>query len=66
MSDFKYYLDTVGEVGYVAQIIHSMCYATGLPHAHPDELVLFESGVMGKVMSFNRDRAEILLLSEDR
>jgi F-type H+/Na+-transporting ATPase subunit alpha len=64
MEDFKHYLDKIGEVGFVEQIIHSMCYASGLPQAHPDEVVIFENGSLGRVMSFNKDRVEILILSD--
>jgi F-type H+-transporting ATPase subunit alpha len=64
MLTFKEYLDKIGEIGTVDQIVHSVCYATGLPHAHPNELVIFENGSIGQVLSLNDDILEILLLDD--
>lgn len=61
--DFKQYLDTVGEIGYVAEITHSIVYVSGIPHVRPTELVLFETGEIGQVLSLGQDLAEILVLT---
>lgn len=66
MTTFKDYLDQTGEIGYIDQIVHSVAYASGLPQAHPDEIVILESGGMGQVLSMNKDTVEILLLSGNR
>jgi len=66
MKDFKYYLDKSGEVGYVDRFVHSVCYVQGLPHAHPGEVVMFEQGGWGQVLSLEGDGVEVLLLSEDK
>lgn len=62
-SDFEKYLDEFGEVGFVDQIIHSIVYASGLPTVRPHEIVIFESGSVGQVLSLADDLAEILLLA---
>ncbi|MHA2426599.1 MAG: F0F1 ATP synthase subunit alpha [Candidatus Hermodarchaeia archaeon] len=66
MKDFGYYLDKVGEIGFVDRIIHSIVYVSGLPKARPFELVILESGELGQVMSLSEKLAEILLLTHSR
>src|SRR5579859_4488996 len=63
MKDFAYYLDKTQEIGFVDQVFHSIIYAHGLPHAHPGEVVLFETGEIGYVLSLNDQSVEISLLS---
>src|SRR3989344_373690 len=63
MKDFNYYLDTIGEIGFVEQLVHSLVYASGLPRAHPGEVILFESGDLGQVLSLSKDQIEVLLLT---
>ena len=64
MQDFKTYLDKTGEIGFVEQSLQTLVYAAGLPRAKPSELVLFEQGDVGQVLSLNEDYVEILLLSK--
>ncbi len=47
MKDFNYYLDHIGEIGFVEQSVHSLVYVSGLPEAHTNEVVIFESGDIG-------------------
>lgn len=63
MKDFQYYLDNIGEIGYVAQCVHSLVYVSGLPEAHPNEVVIFENGDMGLVLSLSRDHLEVLVFT---
>lgn len=63
MDNFNDLLKKKGEIGYVEQIVHSVCYVKGLPHAHPEELVIFETGDLGQVFSLNRDSVEVLILT---
>lgn len=63
MKTFEEYLKDTGEVGFVDTVLGPIVYAHGLPHAHPKERVVFETGEMGYIMSFNRDQVEIALLS---
>jgi F-type H+-transporting ATPase subunit alpha len=63
---FKSYLDDTGEVGYAERIVHSIIYGSGLPGARPNEIVVFETGQIGEVLSLNEEYVEILLLSEEQ
>ncbi|MFV1916996.1 MAG: hypothetical protein ACC618_00700 [Patescibacteria group bacterium] len=64
MQTFQHYLDKTGEIGFVDQVIHTLCYVSGLPRVKPSEVVLFDSGELGQVMSIGRETAEILLLGK--
>ncbi len=63
MKTFNEYLKKTGEVGFVDTVLGPIIYGHGLPHAHPKEMVLFETGEVGYIMSFNADKVEIALLS---
>lgn len=60
MKDFAAYLDEVEEIGYVDKIVHSIAYISGLPKAHPSEVILFENGDSGQVLSLSKDYVEVL------
>lgn len=64
MEDFSFYLEKIQEIGFVEEVIHSIVSVSGLPRAHPYEVVVFESGEIGFVMSMNKEYVEIVLLSE--
>lgn len=64
MKSFNSYLNTSEEMGFVEQSIHSIVYASGLPNATINEIVLFETGETGIILSLTRDHAEILLFSK--
>lgn len=64
MQDFESYLKSTEEIGFVDQVHHSIVYAKGLPKARPSEVILFESGEIGQVLSLTSDYVEILLLSK--
>ncbi len=63
MKDFKHYLDQIGEIGFVEEVLHSIVYVSGLPGVHLSELVIFESGELGQVISLSKDAVEVLLLA---
>src|SRR3990167_2873659 len=63
MKDFNFYLDSLGEIGFVEELMHSLIYASGLPRVHPGELVLFEGGDLGQVFSLTPEKIEVLLLT---
>jgi len=63
MRDFNYYLEKIGEIGFVEESVHSLIYASGLPSVHPHELVIFEDGEMGEVINFNDEKIGILLIT---
>src|SRR3989344_1849906 len=65
MKDFNYYLESIGEIGYVEQITSAIVSGNGLPGVKPGELVLFENGTLGETLSINQDSIEILLFSKN-
>lgn len=65
MKNFQYYLATTEEVGFVEACNHAIVYANGLPQTKLMEIVMFESGELGVVLSLNRDQVEILLFSKE-
>ncbi len=64
MKDFTYYLDSIGEIGYVQHLTSAIIYASGLPGIKPGEIVLFENGQRGQTLSLNPDTIEILVFSK--
>ncbi len=66
MKDFNYYLEKIGEIGFVEQALHTLVYVNGLPNVKPLEIVLFENGEMGQVLSLSQDHAEVLILSKKK
>jgi F-type H+-transporting ATPase subunit alpha len=66
MKNFDYYLDKLGEIGFVEEVMHSIVTVSGLPEAHPEEVVIFESGDVGQILSINEDSLEILILSKTK
>lgn len=65
MKAFKEYIDEIGEIGFVSGVVNVIAYVDGLPNAALDELVLFESGETGRVMSVKPKRVEVLILSKN-
>ncbi len=63
MHDFDYYINSIGEFGFAEEILNSIVYASGLPTVRPNELVVFENGEMGRVISLRQDHVEVLVLS---
>ncbi|HSX08608.1 MAG TPA: hypothetical protein VLF93_00460 [Candidatus Saccharimonadales bacterium] len=64
MKDFQHYLSTIEEIGFVEACNQSIVYASGLPNATLQEIVVFESGELGVILSMSRDQVEILLFSK--
>lgn len=64
MKTFQYYLSTSEEIGFVEASNQSIVYASGLPQATLQEIVMFETGEFGVILSLSRDQVEILLLSK--
>ena len=63
-SDFTKLEETIGEVGFVEEILYSVVRVSGLPQAKPHEIVVFEEGYLGQVLSLNPKYVEILLLED--
>lgn len=66
MSDFQIYLDKIQEVGFVEQSLQTLAYVKGLPEAKANEVVVFETGETGQVLSLTREYVEVLLLSKTK
>jgi F-type H+/Na+-transporting ATPase subunit alpha len=65
MKDFKYYLDSIGEIGFVEDASNAIVHVSGLPSVKTDEIVIFETGKTGLVLSLTSDMAEVLVFSKD-
>jgi F-type H+/Na+-transporting ATPase subunit alpha len=64
MKSFQQYLTTNEEIGFVEACNQSIVYASGLPNATLQEIVVFESGDLGVILSMSREQVEILLFSK--
>lgn len=64
-SQFNTLMEQSQEVGFVEIVSFQIVYASGLPNVVPKEIVLFESGNLGYVLSLSKDLVEILVLSKD-
>lgn len=62
-QDFKYFLDSIGEVGYVEQLINSVAYVSGLPKVTVNEVLFFEEGARGYVLGIDEEMVEVLIFS---
>lgn len=63
MKDFATALNETQEVGYVIQVRHSIVYVSGIPKARVYEIVLFEGGEFGQVLSLSEGYVEVMLFS---
>jgi len=64
MKQFQQYLTTSEEIGFVEACNQSIVHANGLPNATLQEIVMFENGELGVILSMSREEVEILLLSK--
>lgn len=64
MDSFASALEKVGEIGYVEQTTQAVAFCNGLPHAKLKEVVIFESGELGRVLSLKQNQVEILTFSQ--
>jgi F0F1-type ATP synthase alpha subunit len=62
--NFEDYLKQTGEIGYVEQVVGPIVHASGIPGAMCDELVIFENGEIGQILSLGTDQVEILTFSK--
>lgn len=65
MKAFQDYLTEFSEVGFVDQILGCIVVATGIPSVKPQEIVLFENGEIGQIMTLKEDLVEVLLLTKN-
>lgn len=64
MKTINEYLKETGEIGYVRKVVNVIVYVHGLPSAKPGEVVVFENGQSGKVMSLTPEAVEIMTFSK--
>ena len=64
MNRFEEFLKKTGEVGYVDEMIHSVAYISGLPEAQAYELVVFENGDFGEIISLGEHHLEVVPFSK--
>jgi len=64
MKQFQQYLTISEEIGFVEACNQSIVHANGLPNATLQEIVMFENGELGVILSMGREEVEILLLSK--
>lgn len=65
MRDFKYYLNSISEIGFVEDSTSAIVHVVGLPNVKTDEIVIFETGKTGLVMSLTSKIAEVLVFSKE-
>lgn len=64
MNRFQEFLKKNGEVGYVDEMVHSVAYVSGLPDAEAYELVVFENGEFGQIISLGEHHVEVVPYSK--
>ena len=64
MKDFQEYLNETQEIGFVEQSNHSLAYVNGLPNVAVQEIIIFETGEAGFVMSLLKNVAEVLVFTK--
>ena len=65
MKDFKFYLDSISEIGFVEKASNAIVHVRGLPKIKIDEIVMFETGKIGIVLSFTPNLIEVLVFSKE-
>lgn len=63
VESFETFLNGFNEVGYVEIVSHPILYIAGLPNAKPKEMVMFETGELGQIMSITSKYVEVLSFS---
>jgi F-type H+/Na+-transporting ATPase subunit alpha len=64
MRDFKFYLDSTAEIGFVEEASDAIAHVSGIPKVKIDELVIFETGEAGVVLSLSPKTVEVLVFSK--
>src|SRR3990167_9905183 len=63
--DIEQFLSATGEIGFVEKAVSSLVYARGLPGARQNEVVVFDSGEIGRVVALHESQVEFLSFSRD-
>jgi F-type H+-transporting ATPase subunit alpha len=62
---FEQLLEKTEEIGYVALTAYPIIYVKGIPSVKMSEIVLFETGESGLVISLSDDYVEVVLFSKE-
>jgi len=62
---FEELLQETKEIGYVGLTAYPILYIKGIPSVRMSEIVLFESGELGMVISLSEEYAEVVLFSKE-
>jgi len=63
MENFNTYLKTLGEYGIVTDVNGSIALVEGLPGAKMHEMVVFEEGALGHIISVERTHCKTVIVS---
>lgn len=66
MDQYTYYREKYGEYGEVLQVNHPIVSVVGLPSARLGEIVIFDTGDSGQIVSLHDDSANVLLFSQTK
>ena len=66
MDLFKQYFEKYGEYGEVVEVNHPIVSVIGVPSVRLNEIVIFETGDTGQVISLHHDYASVLLFSQSK
>lgn len=66
MDDFSKNIEKYGEYGEVVQVNYPIASIIGLPSARLNEIVIFETGDRGQIISLHEDTANVLLFTETK
>ena len=61
---FEQFLNSIGEYGTITQLQHPLLTIRGLPHAHPNEMLIFEEGQIGQVYDIDDNSIHALIYSQ--
>lgn len=60
---FTQFMKETGEFGVVQEINHPIAFVAGIPGAHLNELILFETGDVGQVFLIEEEQVHVLVFS---
>lgn len=63
MENFEEQLEKTGEFGIIASMLHPIAFVAGLPGAHLNEIVLFESGDTGQIFLLEENVIHVLVFT---
>lgn len=66
MEEFTRYLEQFGEYGEVVEVNYPIITIVGLPTVKLNEIVVFETGDKGQIISLNKENTHVLLFSKTK